>query len=354
MWRSSKLRKSAPYAESGSSAWRAPRPDGPPKAGEPRRLTARPHLCRVLYPLSTLTDKRLLLVGGKGGVGKSTVAAGLAVAAARRGRRTLVVELAGRWDAAQLLGGERRPGLVEVELLPNVSHVTVEREAVLRDYLNHEVPGPLPVGRLARSRMFSAFVEATPGMGELLSIGKVSELARQQRQAQRGRSYDLVVLDAPASGQLMALLGAPRMFRGIARVGPVARQTRDIERLLTDTRLTGVVAVTIAEQMAVSELLGLAGDLERYGIALDAVVINKTVSSTFSRAEEEVLRESGDDPALRSARWFSERARVQRRQIGRLARGLEAPSQIRLPFVFTGVDRTAIEQLAERLIKGLP
>ena len=293
------------------------------------------------------------MVGGKGGVGKSTVAAALALAAARSGRRTLVVELAGRWDVARLLGGAPRPGLVEVELLTNLHHMTIDRQAALRDYLEHEVPGRLPVGRLVRSRFFSAFVEATPGMGELLSIGKVSELARPQRQSRRGRPYDLVVLDAPASGQLMALLGAPGTFRAIARVGPVARQTADIERLLTDSRLTGVTAVTTPEQMAVTEVLALRGDLEAHRVALDAVVINRTVSWPFTRAQDRLLQDAPDDPALRSARWFSERAGAQRQQMGRLRRALKATGQTRLPLMFGGVDRAALDKFASALRKAM-
>jgi anion-transporting ArsA/GET3 family ATPase len=301
----------------------------------------------------SLTDKRLLVVGGKGGVGKSTVAAALGVAAARSGRRTLVVELSGRWDVARLLGGERRPGLVEVELLRNLSHVTIDRQSVLRDYLDHEVPGPLPVGLLIRSRTFSSFVEATPGMAELLSIGKVSELSRPERDPRRGRPYDLVVLDGPASGQLIALLGAPSTFRGIARVGPVARQTADIEALLADHRLTGAVIVTTAEQMAVSEVLGLQADLEGQAVDLDAVVINRLVSSPFTSAQDKLLGESGEDPALWSARWFSDRARVQRQQVRRLERTLQTDTHVRLPFMFGGVDRAAINELAARLRKAM-
>jgi anion-transporting ArsA/GET3 family ATPase len=294
-----------------------------------------------------------LIVAGKGGVGRSTVAAALAVAAARGGRRTLVVELDGRGDVARLLGGAARRGLAEVELLPRVHHVSIDRQAALRDYLDHEVPGRLPVGLLRRSRAFSALVEATPGMGELLSIGKVSELARRQRRSRRGRAYDLVILDAPATGQLVALLGAPSTFRAIARVGPVARQTADIERLLGDAALTGVIAVSTPEQMAVSEVLELGELLEGQQISLDAVVINKAVSSPFSAGHERAIREADDDPALRSARWFSDRARVQRQQIGRLRRSVQADARIRLPFMFGGVDRPALDELSARLRRAL-
>ena len=143
------------------------------------------------------------MIAGKGGVGKSTVAAALALHAAGTGRRTLVVEVAGRSDVARLLGGRSSGGLAETELEPHLFHASIDREAVLEDYLAHELPGPLPGGRLARSRTFSTLVDATPGMGELLAIGKVWELAQRPRRRPGARPYDVVVLDGPASGQLI-------------------------------------------------------------------------------------------------------------------------------------------------------
>jgi len=162
-----------------------------------------------------------------------------------------------------------------------------------------------------------------------------------------------VVLDGPASGQLMALLEAPGTFRRIARAGPVARQTADIERLLGDHHLTGVIGVTTPEQTAVSELLELQADLERLGIMLDAVVINKTVAWPLARAQDRLFGESVDDPALRSAHWFSDRVRDQRRQIERLRRGVGNSSQTTLPLVFAGIDRVALDRLAEGLRRGV-
>jgi anion-transporting ArsA/GET3 family ATPase len=282
-------------------------------------------------------------------VGRSTVAAALGLAAAGQGRETLVAELAGRNDVARMLNGRTQPDLAEVKLRPNLRHVTIERRATLRDYLDHEVPGPLPAGRLTRSRTFSMFIDATPGMGELLMIGKVAELARSPRGRRHARPYDLVVLDAPASGQLMALLKAPRTFGAIARVGPVARQTSEIDALLTDRERTGVILVTTPEQMAVSEAISLRSELEANRIALAGLVVNRTVSSPFSAEEERLLENADDDPAIRSARWFSDRARVQRQQMGRLAQGLSGVSQRRLPLRFGGVDAAGLEQLAAGL-----
>lgn len=296
-----------------------------------------------------LGDGRLLIIAGKGGVGRSTVTAALALAAAERGRRTLVVELAGRSDVARLLGARPRPGLAEVKAGPGLYHVTVDRQATLRDYLDHEVPGPLPVGRLTQSRTFSMFIDATPGMGELLLIGKVAELASLPRRRRGARAYDLVVLDAPASGQLLALLRAPRTFGKIARVGPVAHQTAEIDALLSSHRQTRAILVCTPEQMAVTEAVGLCDGLKEGGTAVGALVVNRMVSSPFSPDEEEVLKRAGDDLAVRSARWLCDRARTQSQEVARLRQELPGVPEVSLPLLFGGGEGPGLQELAGRL-----
>lgn len=283
-------------------------------------------------------------------MGKSTVAAAVALQAAGDRKRTLVVELAGRSDVARLLGRGDQDAVEETELEPGLFHVTIEREKVLKDYLEHEVPGPFSAGRLARSRTFSMFVDAAPGMGELLAIGKVWELSQRPRRRRGARAYDLIVLDGPASGQLLALLRAPRTFGAIARVGPVARQTANIGRFLSDPAETGVIAVTTPEQMAVTEVLTLRDGLATLDIALDGVVVNEALSVGFSGEDDAALRSAPNDPAITSALWLSERARSQRRHVERLRRELPGVPRARLPFVFEELDRGGTEQLAEHLV----
>ena len=174
------------------------------------------------------------------------------MAAARSGVRAIVVETAGRADVPPMLGRRAGDPLTEVELLPRLHHVTVDRRGALEEYLRQEVPGPIPAAVLARSRTFELFVEATPGMSDLLTIGKVWELGRRPRKKPRTDPYDLVILDAPASGQLAGLLAAPRTFSQLARVGPVARQAARIEHAITDNADVGAVVVTTPEQMAVT------------------------------------------------------------------------------------------------------
>src|SRR6516225_9818860 len=299
-----------------------------------------------------LSGKRLLIVTGKGGVGKSTVAAALAITASGRGRRTIVAEVAARSDVAGLLGANSAPRR-EVELAPALHHVSIEPQGALAEYIRDEIPGRVPGMILARSRAFDVLTTATPGMRELLTMGKVWELAQRPRRTPGARPYDLVILDAPASGHAAALLGAPRTFASIANVGPVARQGAAIDRMLRDGRSTGVIAVATAEQMAVSETLELRGTLaESLEIALDGVVVNRVLPARFSAAEQRTLASAPDDPAVRSARWFAARARAQRAQLARLRRGLRGVPSTTLPFFFSDeLGAEQLEALARRLAR---
>ena len=160
--------------------------------------------------------KRLVIVTGKGGVGKSTVAATLGVVAARHGLATIVAEVAARSDVARVLGARSADRLRESELEPGLHHVPIDPHGAMEEYLREELPGPLPAAILGRSRVFELFAAATPGMRELLTIGKVWELTQRSRHKPGARTYDLVVLDAPAPvtclrcGRLPGRLGRSR------------------------------------------------------------------------------------------------------------------------------------------------
>ena len=172
-------------------------------------------------------DRPLVVVIGKGGVGKSTVAAALAVSAARRGRRPVVVEVAGRTDVGRLVGR-------------SVAHRSIDPSHALADYLRDQLPaGPRSPGLLAHDRTLGLLAAAAPGLPELLTIGKVWSLTG----AHGRHAHDMVVLDAPATGHGVALLAAPRTFAEIAAHGPVRRQAEAISAFLTDRRQTGVVVV---------------------------------------------------------------------------------------------------------------
>jgi anion-transporting ArsA/GET3 family ATPase len=286
------------------------------------------------------------VVTGKGGVGKTTVAAALGLVAARRGQRTIVAEVARRDDVSRALGGE---GIQEEELAPGLHHLSIDPERAMELYLTDQLPSAL-ADLLSSSRTFTYMAAATPGMRELLTVGKVWELAQDDRRAPGARPYDLVVLDAPATGHGVAILSAPRTFARTARVGRIARQGRTIDAMVTDPARTGVIAVARPEEMPVTETLSLQDALrDEVGLDVGLVVANAVLPQRFSAAEAVVLEAAPDGPEVRAARHAGARARAQRTQLRRLRRGARAPVAT-LPFVFDG---DPMAQLARELERAL-
>ncbi len=296
-------------------------------------------------PAMDLLDRRLIVVTGKGGVGKSTVAAALAVLAASRGKRTAVVEVSGRDDISRVFGVAGADPFRERVLTDGLFHVTVDPEHALHEYLSDQLPVRAMADVLERSRAFAYLAAATPGLRELLTFGKVWELAQDQRRTPGATPYDLVVLDAPATGHAIAMLDAPRTFAEAARVGPIARQGRTIKDMVLDAHRTAVVAVATAEELPVTETLTLRdATLRTTGHDPALAVVNAVRPDRLSAEDERRLaavRASIRDPRLAApittALHASHTAREQRAQIGRLRRGLDGDVPVvTLPFTRGG------------------
>jgi anion-transporting ArsA/GET3 family ATPase len=278
----------------------------------------------------------LLVVTGKGGVGKSTVAAALGTAAAARGLRVIVAEVAARDDVSRAFGGAAGgDGFVERDLGGGLHHISIDPESALEEYVHDQLPRGLS-DVLASSRLFSYLVAATPGLRELLTVGKVWELAQPDRRTPGARPYDLVILDAPATGHGMAVLTAPGTFAGAARVGPVARQGGTIHAMLADPSRTAIVAVATAEEMPVNETLSLRDALHaELGQPIAAAVVNGVLPTRFRGADVTTLEAAPPSRATRAALAEAARARAHRSQVSRLRRGLGADVPVRtLPYLF--------------------
>jgi anion-transporting ArsA/GET3 family ATPase len=209
---------------------------------------------------------------------------------------------------------------------------------------------------LGASRLFQTFAMATPGMRELLSIGKVWELAQHERRTQEASAYDVVIVDAPATGHGVGILKTPRTFAEIARVGPIAHQGRQIAATIADHDFTGVLAVATLEEMPVNETLGLSESLAREGLELDAVVVNAVYPGRFDTDEvselEAALARSRSPlarSALRAALSEHARASSQREQAERLREGIESPI-LELPYLFADqLGRDELQRLTDAL-----
>jgi anion-transporting ArsA/GET3 family ATPase len=307
---------------------------------------------------SKILDRRLIFVTGKGGVGKSTVATALGLLGARRGLRTIVAELQSQERVQQaLLDDDPSPQhFVEVELAPGLFTISIDPQHAMEEYLRIKV-GALGHA-LSASRLFQALTMATPGMRELLSIGKVWELAQLQRRTRGAAPYDLVVVDAPATGHGVGVLKTPRTFAEIARVGPIAHQAGHIAATIADRGFTAVVAVATPEEMPVNETLALRDALGEEQLDLDLAIVNGVYPSRFDEAQIERVREAiakARGPVARGALYAAvsehARAQTQRRQLERLSEGLSMDGRlVELPFVFAErIGRAELERLADAL-----
>jgi len=305
--------------------------------------------------MSDLLAKELLVVTGKGGTGKSTVAAALGLIAAGRGMRTIIAEVAQRDDVSRALGGT---GVHEDELAPNLHHLSIDPQAAMEEYVIDQLPSRALADVLVSSRFFAYLAAATPGMRELVSIGKVWELAQSERRRASDRPYDLVILDAPATGHGVAVLSAPRTFAEAARVGRIARQGRTIDAMLSDHQRTGVIAVARPEEMAVNETFALREALaDEVGLPVGLVVANGMLPDRFAAADVGTLRRAssgaGTTSAVGAALHAHARARAQRAQLARLRRGIDGPV-VTLPFLFAdALDTTTIAPLVGALQRAL-
>jgi anion-transporting ArsA/GET3 family ATPase len=305
--------------------------------------------------VSDLFDKRLLFVTGKGGVGKSTISLSLGLAAAARGKRTIVCEVASQETASRVFK-KGEIGFNEVQVAPNLWAISIDPDESLREYLLLQLKVRAMRDLLVRSRIFSYLAAATPGLKELVTIGKIWELAQPDRRVKKAGVYDLVIVDAPATGHGVGFLQTPRTFAGIARVGPVHSQAKELDRFITQHETTGVAIVALPEEMPVNESAALEDQLtHEVGMAVDRVYMNAMYPERFSKGEATSLERALDDAdgparaAIRAALSEHRRARSHRAQLQRLKRRVSNPVRT-LPFIFKPtLDVPELEQLAAGL-----
>jgi anion-transporting ArsA/GET3 family ATPase len=317
-------------------------------------------------PARYFAASRLVIVAGKGGVGKTVVAATMARAAARIGLSALVIEVEGKSGLSSMYG---QPALEYDEMTlsagggpegeGDVRARTLTPDDALLDYLRDHGLSRISK-RLVSSGALDVVATAAPGIKDILILGKVKQL-------ERSGEADLLILDAPAAGHAITFLQAARALLDTVRVGPINAQAKEVLEMLTDHERCRVVLVTLPEETPVNELVDTAFSLEdRVGIGLGPVVVNGLYDPIDSlstdpkeaAADAGASLRAGEAEALSAAAAFrADRTALQVEQVGRLAEQLPL-AQIRLPFVFTTeIGPAELDALADRLlaeVRALP
>jgi anion-transporting ArsA/GET3 family ATPase len=304
------------------------------------------------------STSHVVIVAGKGGVGKTTVTAALAVTAARAGLRVLVVEVEGKSGLPAMFGVDAL-GYDETELAPGMRARFLTPDAALLDYL--ETHGMRRISkRLAASGALDVIATAVPGMKDILVLGKVKSL-------EEGHTADIVLVDAPAAGHAITFLLSARGLLDAVRVGPIRKQATDVVELLEDPTRCQVVLVTAPEETPVSETIDTAFAIEdRARVTLGPIVVNGCFAPLpvgVGASPESIVRDIDSIDRFVSAREANDlvhaaaframRHDIQAEQIARLAERLPLP-QIQLPFVFSpDLGRAEIDTLSDALTVGI-
>ncbi|KFE62887.1 ArsA family ATPase [Hyalangium minutum] len=301
-----------------------------------------------------LLDKRLWIVSGKGGVGKSTLSAALALRSARAGRRTLVCEVNTQERITRFL--ERPAAGPNITLIEeNLWAVDVRPQEAMREYALMVLRFETLYKTVFENRLVRYFLRFIPSLQELVMLGKI--LYHLQEKLPDGKDrYETIVLDAPATGHAITFLNVPQVLLRTVPPGPLARDALKMRDLLVDPQVTAAILVALPEELPVNEALELHAALrDSVKIRTHAAVLNSTFPERFTQADLEAL---ADSPELqRVARSHHDRAMLAELAATKLERNLHVPVY-EVPRIFTSTfGRAAIEQVMghlERLVMGAP
>jgi len=298
--------------------------------------------------MSGLLDRRLLLVTGKGGVGKSTVAASLALRLAAAGLRTLLCEVNAGGLLSRTLGHPAvGPDVTPVE--GNLSMVDLQPDAAMREYVISKIRLERVYRAVFENRMVRYFLRFIPALAETVMLGKVLWHVRQWPDAPGG--FDRIVVDLPATGHALTLLGVPRSLLSALPGGPMASEAVWMNDLLTDPLVTAAVLVSLPEELPVNETLELAQALRSdLKIRIGAVVLNQAVRSRFAPAD--VAAVAGRPGLGALVQTYEEDARRTDEAMERL-RAANAPLVQLRRLVTPAVQRGELVSLGDALAEGL-
>lgn len=297
----------------------------------------------------SLLSRRLVIVTGKGGTGKTTVAASLALAGAREGRRVLVVEVGRDEHVPRLFEKNAQPvGYAGRRVAPGITVMQIDPFAALAEYLGIQIRVQSAVDLVLGNAAFRQLMSATPGWRELITLGKVWHL-EQMRDAGGRYRFDSIIVDAPATGHSVTFLDAPRVVVSAVRAGPLRRQTREVEQMLADPARCAILPVALAEELPARETAELVERVTTgVGVCIEAVVVNDIVPFPFPPGLEDLdsilarLNDADLSGGLRTsalarcAAYVRSRSELNHRYLLEIERMTKLPT-IELPHLHGGV-----------------
>jgi len=305
--------------------------------------------------VSAFEDKRFLIVTGKGGVGKTTVAAAEAVALAAKGKRVLVAMCNAKERLSVMLGSDL-VGEDVSEVGKNIWAVNMNPERALEEYGLMTLKSRVLYNILFDNKYARSFFRAVPGMSEWAMLGKAWWHTTETRSDGSPR-FDVVILDAPATGHGLDMLRVPKVIVDVVPPGLLRRDAERAMELFRNPDICAVVLVTLPEEMPTSETIELAAALTgELGIPIGKVVVNGVLPPLFSREERATLEslslaplDGAGDGAISAGRDRAIRERVQAESLSRLSRELPVKPAF-LPLLFDNASTPhAIHELAKRV-----
>jgi len=315
----------------------------------------------------SLLSRRLVIVTGKGGTGKTTVTASLALAGAREGRRVLVVEVGRDEQVPRLFDKNSSPvGYAGRRVAPGITAMRIDPFDALAEYLGIQIRVRSIVDLVLDNAAFRQLMTAAPGWRDLITLGKIWHLERMRDEAGRFR-FDLIIVDAPATGHSVTFLDSPRVVVSAVRAGPLRRQTQEVEDMLTDRDHCTLLPVALAEELPARETAELVERVTKeVGVGIEAVVVNDVVPFPFPPGLEDldtILARLPDTPLaghLRTktlaecAAYVRARSELNRRYLTEIERTTKLPTIV-LPHLQGGVQGVAdLETLCGALIGPNP
>ena len=313
-------------------------------------------------PLAELFERRLVFVLGKGGVGKTTISAALAIAAERLGKRVLLAEIGDSDAIGQIFISDTLPE-APLKIADAIWGARVNPKAELAEYVNNHISSTFFANRITRSRLFDYLAAAAPGLKEIMSLGRIWRWALE-KDADGRAAYDLIIVDAPATGHALSLLRLPQVLIEMVRFGPIVREVSQLEKLIKDPEKTWLTLVALAEELPANEALQLYQDArKKLGMPLQMVFINAVYPRLFSPDERTRIADLSaycrqNDPKaaglklLAAAEQWISRRRRQQPYIDQLTREISSGGHMEIPIHFTNhLSISDIGDIAARLVK---